>query len=237
MGNAYYTGMAWLRCSGILTVVHAVAAYTSFCEQPGYSTVFVDEFDGALNTSNWHVVDQAPRDNARCRDMVTAPNSKWWLAHCTRLGVSKAQQVSIQDGALVIRADAVRVRDSDTSFANITTGGVTSKRSWGGNAAPGPTRICLNAMLPGSGGNGVGQGFWPALWMMPDDSSCWACNGEIDIVEMINGDGSVQSHYHYSTNATWCEMNAKVGCTLKNGGKPSAGTCICCIRQIALICP
>jgi hypothetical protein len=40
---------------------------------------------------------------------------------------------------------------------------------------------------------------------------------------MINGQGSVQSHYHYSTNATWCEANAKVGCTLKNGGKPAAG--------------
>ena len=40
---------------------------------------------------------------------------------------------------------------------------------------------------------------------------------------MINGQGSVQSHYHYSTNATWCEANAKVGCALKNGGTPAAG--------------
>ena len=49
--------------------------------------------------------------------------------------------------------------------------------------------------------------------------------GEIDIVEMINGAGSVQSHYHYSTNATWCAENAKLGCTLENSGSCVAGGC------------
>ena len=125
--------------------------------------------------------------------------------------------MSIEDGALVIRADAVRVHgQNSTAFANVTTGGVTSKRSWGGSGQGGPTRICLNAMLPGGGGgggDGTSQGFWPALWMMPDDSSCWACHGEIDLVEMINGEGYVQSHYHYTTNTTWCAADEKLGCT------------------------
>jgi hypothetical protein len=61
--------------------------------------------------------------------------------------------------------------------------------------------------------------------MMSDDSSCWACHGEIDIVEMINGDGNVQSHFHYSTNATWCAENAKLGCTMKSSGNYTAGAC------------
>ena len=132
--------------------------------------------------------------------------------------------MTIADGKLVVRADAKR--HANGSFASITTGGVISKRLFGGSAARGPTRICLNAMLPG-GGKGTGQGFWPALWMMPDDAgaSCWACHGEIDIVEMINGAGSVQSHYHYSTNATWCAENAKLGCTLNNSGSCTAGGC------------
>jgi len=105
---------------------------------------------------------------------------------------------------------------------------VTSKRSFGGSNAhgPTPTRVCLDAILPGGeSGGGNGQGFWSALWMMSDDSSCWACHGEIDIVEMINGDGNVQSHYHYSTNATWCEENAKLGCTMKSSGNYTAGAC------------
>ena len=61
--------------------------------------------------------------------------------------------------------------------------------------------------------------------MMPDNSSCWACHGEIDLVEMINGDGNVQRQYHYSTNAAWCEENAKLGCTIKSSGNCTAGAC------------
>ena len=210
------------------------AAFVSFCEH-GWSTTFVDEFDGPLNTTNWDAVEESSEDYEKCQagfgKNASNENNRWWTTHCTRTGVpsgyhtmSKAKQVAVEDGKLVIRADAVR---DGSSFASITTGGVTSKRSFGGSAAHGPTRICLNAMLPGGGGaKGTGQGFWPALWMMPDDSSCWACHGEIDLVEMINGAGSnVQSHYHYSTNATWCEENAKLGCTLPNKGSCVAGGC------------
>ena len=158
----------------------------SFCEQPGWSTTFVDEFDGPLNTTNWHAVEESAEDYGKCQagfgKNASNENNKWWIAHCTRTGapsayhtMSKAKQVTTEDGKLVIRADAVK--NSSSSFSSITTGGVTSKLSFGGSAAHGPTRICLNAMLPG-GAKGSGQGFWPALWMMPDDSSCWACHGE-----------------------------------------------------------
>jgi len=208
----------------------------SFCEQPGWSTTFVDEFDGpSLNTTNWHAVDETTADHAWCLSKVAtqSPNNKNWLRKCTRSGTdyptySKAEQVSVEGGALVIRADAARDNsttsaNSSQRFINITTGGVTSKHSFGGSRSR--TRICLNAMLPGGGAKGTGQGFWPALWMMPDDSSCWACHGEIDIVEQINGAGSVQSHYHYSTNTTWCAENERLGCTLKPTGDCTAGGC------------
>ena len=45
-------------------------------------------------------------------------------------------------------------------------------------------------------GNSVGM--WPAHWMMPNDSSCWPDHGEIDIMEMINGDGSSHATYHWN---------------------------------------
>jgi beta-glucanase (GH16 family) len=47
------------------------------------------------------------------------------------------------------------------------------------------------------------QGVWPAHWMMPDADStggpatCWPSNGEIDIMEMVNGDGSTHATYHW----------------------------------------
>jgi len=38
-------------------------------------------------------------------------------------------------------------------------------------------------MLPGGGGNGAGQGIWPAHWLMPDDDSCDPDEGELkDVV-------------------------------------------------------
>jgi beta-glucanase (GH16 family) len=38
----------------------------------------------------------------------------------------------------------------------------------------------------------AGQGFWPAFWMLPQDTNYgdWAASGEIDIVETVNLDGS-----------------------------------------------
>ena len=38
--------------------------------------------------------------------------------------------------------------------------------------------------------------------MMPDDKSCWPCHGEIDIQEMINGDGTLHGTYHWCVNQT-----------------------------------
>lgn len=36
--------------------------------------------------------------------------------------------------------------------------------------------------------------------MMPDDAACWPSQGEIDIMEMINGDGTLHSTYHWQTD-------------------------------------
>lgn len=41
------------------------------------------------------------------------------------------------------------------------------------------------------------QGVWPAHWMMPDNTACWPSNGEIDIMEMVNGDGITHATYHW----------------------------------------
>jgi beta-glucanase (GH16 family) len=33
--------------------------------------------------------------------------------------------------------------------------------------------------------------------MMPDNKACWPSNGEIDIMEMVNGDGITHGTYHW----------------------------------------
>jgi hypothetical protein len=36
--------------------------------------------------------------------------------------------------------------------------------------------------------------------MMPDTAGCWPDLGEMDILEMINGDGRVHATYHWDAN-------------------------------------
>jgi hypothetical protein len=38
--------------------------------------------------------------------------------------------------------------------------------------------------------------------MMPDNDKCWPSNGEIDIMEMINGDAQTHGTYHWQVNGS-----------------------------------
>ena len=70
---------------------------------------------------------------------------------------------------------------------------------------------CLRrAILPGNAGQGASNGVWPAHWMMPNDNSCWPDHGEIDIMEMIDGDGTYHGTYH------WNEAYPLQNCTSQN---------------------
>jgi beta-glucanase (GH16 family) len=46
--------------------------------------------------------------------------------------------------------------------------------------------------------------------MMPDTKECWPTKGEIDIMEMVNGDGVVHGTYHWSGNGQ-CNADAANG--------------------------
>ena len=59
-------------------------------------------------------------------------------------------------------------------------------------AEPSPGRV--SGYIPG--GSDKSQGIWPAHWMMPDVDDCWPSKGEIDIMEMVNGDGVTHGTYH-----------------------------------------
>lgn len=65
----------------------------------------------------------------------------------------------------------------------------------------GSYRVCISAKLPGSVAcDGCSQGIWPAHWMMPLDDSCDPDEGEMDIMEMVNGDGTTWATYHWQDN-------------------------------------
>jgi len=57
------------------------APVASFCEQPGWSTTFVDEFDGPLNTTTWNAVEESGEDykkgQAGFRTNASNENNRW----------------------------------------------------------------------------------------------------------------------------------------------------------------
>lgn len=76
-------------------------------------------------------------------------------------------QVSVWGGALHLRAD----RDPNWSFGReFNSGLVRSWQEWSYG------RVEVRAKVP------FGQGFWPAIWLLPRSAS-WPAGGEIDIME------------------------------------------------------
>lgn len=97
---------------------------------------------------------------------------------------------SIRDGRLVITARKESLHGCGYTSARMRT--VTSEgetllsRRYG--------RFEIRAKLP------VGQGLWPAIWMLPDDAPYggWAASGEIDIMEARGQEpGKVLGTIHY----------------------------------------
>jgi beta-glucanase (GH16 family) len=156
-----------MRLAAALLLCTAAAAAPSFCAASGWDIEFSEEFDGdSLNASRWTVLNATRENDSSCRD-----------ARCL------ASNVAVAGGALRLTA-----RREASAWANFTTGAVNSQGKVFWNATPAsPWRLCVSGALPGGGG--AGAGLWPAFWLMPNDDSCWPDHGELDILEMINGDG------------------------------------------------
>ena len=145
------------------------APHASFCDGAGWDRVWSDEFDGTtLDETVWTKDVRGPGDSK------------------TRAANATADSVWVEDGALVIRSNGV-FDAARGSWTNLTSGAVDTKgkQSWAGR-----TRVCVRAKLPGSSGHG--NGIWPAHWLMPDDTSCWPCHGEVDIMESETG--AIRTH-------------------------------------------
>jgi beta-glucanase (GH16 family) len=160
----------------VMTLLVVSCVGTSFCDEAGWKKLWGDEFD-SLDKQTWTKAVHGPGGSD------------------TRDASASASASYIQGGSLVLRSNGTW---NGTTWTNLTSGAVESrgKKSFRANGIP--TRVCISAKLPGAGGGGKGLGIWPALWLMPDTPACWPCAGEIDIVEMINGDGMCRGTYHWS---------------------------------------
>ena len=179
----------------------------SFCSAAGWHAVWSDHFTGAeLNESKWNVPVSSVKahgqtSSADCRGQTCIPLGSCREASCTR------EDVSLADGALVMRTR----RTAPGKFA---TGAVNTwgKASWRANRKEGAFRMCITAMLPGDATDAKrSAGLWPAHWLMPHTNACDPDQGEMDIVEMVDGSGEYAATYHWQTGypATNCSYPAE----------------------------
>ncbi len=136
----------------------------------GMTLVWQDEFSGSqLDTGKWNYEQGYYIGND--------PNSWGWgnaeLQHYT----NSSQNVFLQDGKLNIRAlnDPKSFPQDPNRYAQYSSGKINTKDHFSFKYG----RVDFRAKLP------TGNGIWPALWMLPEDSvyGAWAASGEIDVME------------------------------------------------------
>ena len=161
----------------VIFLVRESLQYNSICSEAksksGHKVVFNDDFnEDQLNSLYWTFTD--------------GPHGSQY-----REALGVRSNVYIEDGALVLRSLRNKT-EYDGKIYEFTSGAVTSrdKATWNNGVA------CVVAKLPGN--IGKSDGVWPAHWMMPNKEPCWPDHGEIDIMEMINGDGKSHGTYHWN---------------------------------------
>ncbi len=132
----------------------------------GYTLLWNDEFNGdSLNTDIWSITKRQPGvTNAELQEYTDA-----------------AENVFVKDGRLILKA----IKTVDKTGKDYYTSGkvVTRKKkdfTYG--------KVVTRAKVP------VGQGLWPAIWMMPTVETLygtWPRGGEIDIMEILGHEPAV----------------------------------------------
>jgi beta-glucanase (GH16 family) len=121
-------------------------------------------------------------------------NTAWWNFETGGSGWGNHEQeyyqasnASIEDGNLVITAKKETVGSNPYTSARMTTQG--KKEFFYG-------KIEARIKIP------VGQGFWPAFWMLGSDINTvpWPACGETDIMEHINTDSVIYGTAHWDNN-------------------------------------
>lgn len=149
--------------------------YTTPDSYTGYTLVWQDEFDGSeLDLGVWK--------------HETGTGSNGWGNN--ELQYYRKENTSIVEGHLVIEAKKESHSGQNYTSSRIVTMGKKSFK-YG--------RVDIRAALP------KGQGIWPALWMLGSNfgSVGWPKCGEIDIMELIGGEGKdnvVHGTTHWDNN-------------------------------------
>ena len=129
-----------------------------------WQLIWADEFDGpGIDNTHWTF------------DINNGTGG--WGNNELEYYTSRLQNAYVSGGGLHIAAIKEYYGGQNYTSAKLKTKGLFSKQCG---------RFEFRAQLP------QGQGFWPALWLMPQDSvyGGWAASGEIDVMENKGSDPS-----------------------------------------------
>lgn len=160
----------------------------------GYKLVWRDEFEGNVLSSDW-VFELGDGCPTLCG---WGNNELQWY---------RKENVKVENGYLIIQARQENFGGKNYSSSRIKTQGKQSFKFG---------RVDIRATLP------KGQGIWPALWMLGDNIGQvgWPKCGEIDIMEMVGGEGTAKNNtvhgtVHWDNNGSHAEFGGFV--TLREG--------------------
>jgi len=165
---------ALLACNGANAEQNAGPVEMSSIEGSDWSLVWSDEFDGdTLDRTKW-----IPEESC------------WGGGNIERqCYTDRAENIVVEDGFLILKAreesftgPARPPEIAENPNPQITQEYTSGKVRTLGLHAWKYGRIEVRAKVP------VGQGTWPAVWMMPADPAygAWPLSGEIDILEAVN---------------------------------------------------
>ncbi|XP_065194525.1 beta-glucanase-like [Sycon ciliatum] len=138
-----------------------------------------------ITSGQWKVVLNEEFDGDKLNSSLWTARTTAEVGHENELQYYLPQNAEVSEGFLVISS-----LQQDKNGKNYTSAWVDSSGKLGVQYG----RVCVRAMLPANR-----SGFWPAHWMMPAVAeACWPGLGEVDILEMLNGDGGAHGSYHYS---------------------------------------
>jgi beta-glucanase (GH16 family) len=169
-----------------ILIVILLASYYQINAQT-WKLIWSDEFDGqSVNTSNW--------------TYETGTGTNGWGNNELQYYTSRPENVTIENGMLVITARQESYSGRNYTSARMKTQGKKSFRFG---------KIEARMKLP------IGQGSWPAFWMLGDNITFvgWPKCGEIDIMEHINSENKVYGTLHWDNNghvskggSTFCDV-------------------------------
>jgi beta-glucanase (GH16 family) len=138
---------------------------------PGWRLVWRDEFEGAaIDTTKWGFDLGAGFSTDGGKTVLVG-----WGNNELQCYTRDSANVRVRSGVLQIRA----LRESRDGCAYTSARLKTRRADGSALFAQRYGRFEFRARLP------LGQGMWPALWMLPQDEAygTWAASGEIDVME------------------------------------------------------